>query len=795
MHKPDREVWKPEDEEGKPSWAQAMRDTLKSIPSIAEEDIEFYTRGLVFLLQKQQQDNRIPAMKFNRKFTALFRLYGPLLKELHGDPERLIRTYLMWENSFFNKVHLVHHRDSARTDHMGDIVRLANASDDELSVEIATLADKRLTKLEDQRKRTAELADKKKQKGKGGVEKKKLVINWDEEESGAMQKHTFAMNRYVKDVDLAFAELEKAASDSKVKNPTKLAKEQQHAKKCLGILRQSTAILQEKQGVPGAKSVKLKADDPLARAHWARNMGPLRLCNIITLTMPNMYKTQADVPTSEQSAARTRIDAIKKECAGLQDLKAKVTSGEEHAQEVGRIDDTIAALEAEESEMLLKTDGPFLNEVLESMKFLCTETRREMEDLDAQKKVALRTSKEQAKVWLASLVQWGETIERFQEQSNEDYQMMAEELSLIERFKQYTQFVQELTTDGKVDLAKWEPGSNTLDQMYVFERRVVVAREKPKTKKDWKSKQQEQQDGRPGQPAHDSHGGEDWRAKNARLEEERKKKQEEEARQREAELGNIEIGSSSDDEDEMKTMEPAFMKEFAKGKVEKDEVLLTRAEFREYDQDDSGEIEFEEFKALVRDKGWIYALTDAELQLAWGRIDTDGGGSISYEELQEWWSKGPGDRFKNLQADGKEKQQLEWAVKQFRKHDADGNESLDPREFEGLHAELVEAGLVTMSLRETLSVLDRDGDGEIHIAEFIVWLVDSANKDAKKAVGIISSSKSAARTATDESTNLAALAALGGDGSEAAALAALEAATAVPSAEDEAEQLAMLNGI
>ena len=62
--------------------------------------------------------------------------------------------------------------------------------------------------------------------------------------------------------------------------------------------------------------------------------------------------------------------------------------------------------------------------------------RREMEDLDAQKKVALRTSKEQAKVWLTSLVQWGEAIERFQEQSNEDYQMMAEELSLIERFKQ-----------------------------------------------------------------------------------------------------------------------------------------------------------------------------------------------------------------------------------------------------------------------------------------------------------------------------------------------------------------------
>jgi len=35
------------------------------------------------------------------------------------------------------------------------------------------------------------------------------------------------------------------------------------------------------------------------------------------------------------------------------------------------------------------------------------------------------------------------------------------------------------------------------------------------------------------------------------------------------------------------------MKEFAKGKVEKGESLLTREEFRVYDADDSGEVEFE----------------------------------------------------------------------------------------------------------------------------------------------------------------------------------------------------------
>lgn len=333
-HKPDREVWKPEDVEGKPSWAQAMRDAIKSVPDAAEEDIEFFTRGLVFMLQKQQQDNRIPAAKFNRKFTALFRLYAPLLKELHGDPERLIRTYLMWENSFFNKVHLVHHRDSARTDHMEDVVRLAHAPDDELSVEIATLAEKRLSKLDASRQKAAELAEKKKQKAKGGggEKKKKVEIMWDEEESNAISKHTFAMSRYVKDVELAFTEMETAVSGLKQARPQSLAKEQQHAKKCLATLRHHTAVLREKMGAPGAQPVRLSPDDPLAGLHWARNMAPLRLFNIVTQNTPNMYRNAADVPTAEQSAARQRIEVIGKEIAALHASKSKVKGGDEQAQ-------------------------------------------------------------------------------------------------------------------------------------------------------------------------------------------------------------------------------------------------------------------------------------------------------------------------------------------------------------------------------------------------------------------------------------------------------------------------------
>ena len=214
----------------------------------------------------------------------------------------------------------------------------------------------------------------------------------------------------------------------------------------------------------------------------------------------------------------------------------------------------------------------------------------------------------------------------------------------------------------------------------------------------------------------------------------------------------------------------------------------------------------------MRDKGWIYELTDGELQLAWQRIDSDGGGSISYEELQEWWGKGPGDRFKDLQASPREKEQLEWAAKKFREHDADGNETLDPGEFKGLHIELMERGLVSLSLKDTLAELDRDGDGEIHVSEFVVWLLDSVQKETKKAGGVIASGKkggaagvglqaAAPAAPADELAKLAALAALDGPApDEAAALAALGAVAVEPAAvadpaADEAVALAALGAV
>eukprot|EP01045_Picozoa_sp_COSAG04_P001623 COSAG04_NODE_55_length_30619_cov_12.038991_22_plen_173_part_00 len=88
--------------------------------------------------------------------------------------------------------------------------------------------------------------------------------------------------------------------------------------------------------------------------------------------------------------------------------------------------------------------------------------------------------------------------------------------------------------------------------------------------------------------------------------------------------------------------------------------------------------------------------------------------------------QGPGDRFKSMVTSPAEKSQLEWAAKMFRQHDDDGNEVLDADEFRGLHAAMVERGIfgAGLSCEEALRSLDRNGDGEINVEEFLVWLLD-----------------------------------------------------------------------
>ena len=57
------------------------------------------------------------------------------------------------------------------------------------------------------------------------------------------------------------------------------------------------------------------------------------------------------------------------------------------------------------------------------------------------------------------------------------------------------------------------------------------------------------------------------------------------------------------------------------------EAKSTAQAFRRIDTDGSGAIDYSEFVSLAQQEGWVYELSEAELRLAWSKIDADQSGS------------------------------------------------------------------------------------------------------------------------------------------------------------------------
>ena len=217
----------------------ALRDILTSLP---EEEKEFYTRGLIAMLNQQKVLHRIADRKFQLKFTTLFRLYGPLIQECYDRPELLLKAYLTWENSFFNKIHLCHHRDAARTKHLPDMVRLLEADDETLGEEVTAFSEQLVKKLEDARIKDAELKLKRAAKKKD--KKKKKAFQMSEEDGNVMLKESLALRRYRTDIRDLLEETTVLVETKPLK--LELDKDQLHVIKCRALILQMTTLLQKK---------------------------------------------------------------------------------------------------------------------------------------------------------------------------------------------------------------------------------------------------------------------------------------------------------------------------------------------------------------------------------------------------------------------------------------------------------------------------------------------------------------------------------------------------------------------
>mmetsp|Transcript_3877 Transcript_3877/g.5942 ORF Transcript_3877/g.5942 Transcript_3877/m.5942 type:complete len:176 (-) Transcript_3877:52-579(-) len=148
---------------------------------------------------------------------------------------------------------------------------------------------------------------------------------------------------------------------------------------------------------------------------------------------------------------------------------------------------------------------------------------------------------------------------------------------------------------------------------------------------------------------------------------------------------------------------------------------LSKVVFHKYDKDQSNSIDAKELKSACYDMG--HYLSDEEIAAAVHKLDSDGNGTIDYEEFKTWW-KGNG-RFEKLVLDDAVQTSIKNCVAYFRYFDKDNSGDISADEFRDLHKDLVKNGYgAHLSDEESdLTTLDKDGDGQIDFNEYISWLV------------------------------------------------------------------------
>ena len=136
------------------TFEQMAEQMVKDLSSVADDEAaEFFSHGMTSMLRKQLASAQVMEVPFRRKFTALFRLYGPLARALHDNPVALISAYLLWENNYFMRIALPHHRDQARTETVPEMVELMVAlqegekNEEQVHTRLAEMAELRLSKI------------------------------------------------------------------------------------------------------------------------------------------------------------------------------------------------------------------------------------------------------------------------------------------------------------------------------------------------------------------------------------------------------------------------------------------------------------------------------------------------------------------------------------------------------------------------------------------------------------------------------------------------------------------------
>ena len=146
---------------------------------------------------------------------------------------------------------------------------------------------------------------------------------------------------------------------------------------------------------------------------------------------------------------------------------------------------------------------------------------------------------------------------------------------------------------------------------------------------------------------------------------------------------------------------------------------LSRVMFDKFDKDGSGTIDAGEFKFLVYDLG--YFLNDTELKTGLQQIDSNGNGSIEYDEFKRWWSGT--DRMEKLKLSDEQLAARQKSVEVFQAYDKERKGFIDTKNFPAFYYRLKESGLTSLGQAECLNDLDGNGDGSIQFNEYMDWIM------------------------------------------------------------------------
>jgi len=153
---------------------------------------------------------------------------------------------------------------------------------------------------------------------------------------------------------------------------------------------------------------------------------------------------------------------------------------------------------------------------------------------------------------------------------------------------------------------------------------------------------------------------------------------------------------------------------------------LSQRIFNKYDKDQDGSIGTNELHALCLEMGVM--LNAEQLEVALKVMDSDGNGTIEFDEFEKWWNSE--DRFGQMQRTPEEIEYLQGAYAKFVSFDKDGNGTIERDEFNDLHAMLVAEQYTNHAVDDDWADMDKDASGFISFAEYNEWLIERAHSAA-----------------------------------------------------------------